>query len=332
MWVRLDDQFHCHEKVAELEPDLMLAAVGLHALALSWCGDRLTDGVLPKGQPARLAGRNVDDLIAELVRVGLWERTENGYRIHDYLDYNPSREEVNAISAIRSEAGKRGAESRWSRNADSNSDGTCHSNGYSKSHGQDHGTSDSTNDNNDDGNSYGICHDNSDDNSYGSCHGNSRSTSHGNCLANPMANRWHDPDPDPEPIKIKGGGGARARAHARESPEELVDLYHRLCPSLPRVRQLTDARRKRLRDLPTRLGDVSVEQFFARVEASDFLTGRTERGWRADIDWILKPEHVVRILEGTYDNRKGPPKASSVAKALELVERFSSAEVIDVSG
>lgn len=283
VWVRLDDQFHSHEKVAELEPDLMLAAVGLHALALSWCGDRLTDGMLPKGQPARLAGRNVDDLIAELVRVGLWERTETGYQIHDYLDYNPSREEVNTISAVRSEAGKRGAESRWQ------------------------------------------CLD-------GKNHGNSHGKSHSKSLANTMAKRCPEPEPVPDPVPIPEPVRGE-RAHARVSPEELVDLYHRLCPSLPRVRQLTDARRRRLQDLPARLGDVSVEQFFARVEASDFLTGRNNRGWRADIDWILKPEHVVRILEGTYDNREGPAKANAnVIRALELVERCEAEEVSDVSG
>lgn len=33
-------------------------------------------------------------LAEKLVTVGLWERTETGYMIHDYLVYNPSREHV----------------------------------------------------------------------------------------------------------------------------------------------------------------------------------------------------------------------------------------------
>jgi hypothetical protein len=29
-----------------------------------------------------------------MVKAGLWERAEGGYRIHDYLDFNPSRKEI----------------------------------------------------------------------------------------------------------------------------------------------------------------------------------------------------------------------------------------------
>jgi hypothetical protein len=60
-----------------------------------------------------LAGRPVDNLIDELVRAGLWDRDDKGYVIHDYLEYNPSKAQVLAVREAKSEAGKRGAATRW---------------------------------------------------------------------------------------------------------------------------------------------------------------------------------------------------------------------------
>jgi len=127
VWARLDDQFHAHDKVADLDMapttvPMMVAAVGLHALALSWCGDQLTDGIVPRSQPARLVGEPVDNLVEELVRVHLWDKHRRGYVIHDFLDYNPSKAQILARRQAQSEAGKRGAEARWH----SGNDGTPH--------------------------------------------------------------------------------------------------------------------------------------------------------------------------------------------------------------
>lgn len=89
VWVKLDDQFHDSPKIVGLS----LEAIGLHALALSYCGDRLTDGHLSGGWVRmRSAGRG--ELAEELIEAGIWSRNGNGYLIHDFLDYNPSREQV----------------------------------------------------------------------------------------------------------------------------------------------------------------------------------------------------------------------------------------------
>ena len=47
--------------------------------------------------------------IKRLVVVGLLDEVDDGYMIHDFLDYNPSAEEVQAMRAERAEAGRRGA-------------------------------------------------------------------------------------------------------------------------------------------------------------------------------------------------------------------------------
>lgn len=137
-WVKLDDGFAEHPKVIAAGP----LAGWVHVCGLCYCNRNLTDGYVPRAIARRLAdfehvgletggvpgmvavGVDVDcELLVEiLVEVGMWEEVEGGYVIHDYLDYNPSKEDVLAkrsdLSAKRSEAGKKGAESRWNGKRD----------------------------------------------------------------------------------------------------------------------------------------------------------------------------------------------------------------------
>jgi hypothetical protein len=104
-WVKLDDDFSDHRKIMAVGP----LAAWMHVCALCYCARLLTDGFIPAAQVRKLA--DVDDAmsLAELlVREGLWERVEGGYRIHDYLEYNPSKEQVEATKLVRAEAGKQG--------------------------------------------------------------------------------------------------------------------------------------------------------------------------------------------------------------------------------
>lgn len=92
-WTKLDDGFHSHPKVLAAG----LEAVGLHTLALSYSSQYLTDGHVGRAFVERHAGRRADRLAQQLVDAGLWE--PNGgdeWVIHDYLEFNPSREQITA--------------------------------------------------------------------------------------------------------------------------------------------------------------------------------------------------------------------------------------------
>jgi hypothetical protein len=65
----------------------------------------------------------------------------------------------------------------------------------------------------------------------------------------------------------------------------------------PRRRQLMSAR---MRDKWWR---ENWEEALERVAASRFCTGGGRNGWRADIDWFLRPNTVAQLLEGKYDDR-----------------------------
>lgn len=68
------------------------------------------------------------------------------------------------------------------------------------------------------------------------------------------------------------------------------------------------------------------------LAASEFLRGKNERGWRANLDWIVKPANFSKIVSGNYDNREsteyryGQPAAKHpILNALDdLADRLAS--------
>lgn len=48
-----------------------------------------------------------------------------------------------------------------------------------------------------------------------------------------------------------------------------------------------------------------------RMAQSRFCTGGGSTGWRADFDFLLKPKTATSVLEGKYDDRKGPQAQGS---------------------
>ena len=111
MWFKVDDSFFSNPKTAMLSD----GATALWLRAGSWSAQQLTDGFIP----ARMVPmfRGTDDSVNELCDAGLWERDDerDGYRFHDWEDYQPDGDEVDALRRKRSEAGKRGANRRWQR-------------------------------------------------------------------------------------------------------------------------------------------------------------------------------------------------------------------------
>ncbi|MCX4849798.1 hypothetical protein [Streptomyces sp. NBC_00893] len=92
-WVRLDDRFPSHRKVALLSD----RAFRLHVTALCWCSENLTEGAIRERElPVISRIRGVKKAALELEEAGLWDRTADGWEVHDYLEYNPDRARVQA--------------------------------------------------------------------------------------------------------------------------------------------------------------------------------------------------------------------------------------------
>lgn len=128
MWFKVDDSFFSNPKTAMLSD----GATALWLRSGSWSAQQLTGGFIPARMVPMFRGS--DDSVRELCDVGLWERDDerDGYWFHDWSDYQPDGEEVDALRRKRSEAGKRGADRRWKRKTvDENgkngkTDGKCH--------------------------------------------------------------------------------------------------------------------------------------------------------------------------------------------------------------
>ena len=87
--------------------------------------------------------------------------------------------------------------------------------------------------------------------------------------------------------------------------QNIVNSYNLICVSLPKVQRLTEARKKAIKSAVEFIGsEKDFENFFKKVEASDFLCGRTENAWiGCGFDWILKKSNLIKILEGNYNNQ-----------------------------
>lgn len=83
--------------------------------------------------------------------------------------------------------------------------------------------------------------------------------------------------------------------------QHIVNLFNSICTSLPKVKKITDWRKKKIKQANQQL-DGQFEFFFKRIEQSDFLTGRNGKWTACNFDWIMKAENLVKIIEGTYDN------------------------------
>lgn len=101
-WFKGDDKAHCNGKLKAAHLD----GVGLHFMATSWCADEETDGFVPEYMLPTLAPgfsqTGIRKIVTRLTAVHpgqerpLWHTEEGGYRLNDYLVYNPSHAELDA--------------------------------------------------------------------------------------------------------------------------------------------------------------------------------------------------------------------------------------------
>lgn len=95
-WAKFDDRYHDNRKVKrawKAHP----RAVGLHAMAVTYCAMHETDGMVDVEwlEEKLPAARERASVLAVLVEVGLFEPGEEGsYLVHDYLTYNPERADL----------------------------------------------------------------------------------------------------------------------------------------------------------------------------------------------------------------------------------------------
>lgn len=109
----------------------------------------------------------------------------------------------------------------------------------------------------------------------------------------------------------------RAAAASDQLVDYVVGLYNKTCKSLPDIRANIAVRHKaqlihRAQDI---MGEATFEQLFRFVEQSDFLTRRgSDSGFRADFEWIMKPDNLAKILSGAYSENYNAAEKNNAAQ------------------
>lgn len=79
------------------------------------------------------------------------------------------------------------------------------------------------------------------------------------------------------------------------------DSYNKICKSLPRITELTQAQKHMMSTLLKTFTVDEIKKGFLLAEESDYLKG-SNGAWRADFDWLIRPDNICKVLEKRYTN------------------------------
>jgi len=306
-WVRYDDGFPRHPKVAQVKMHDR-SALALHLLCSTRSATTPTPGFVSEPVAVEEAGSRAraQKWARILVDADLWHmaghscarcpQPDSGYVIHDFEDWNP----YERLSAKRAAAGRKGAASRWQRNG--TSDGNSMASAIPEPSG-----------------SYGTANtpppvDNPDpkvknrqtESGSVSGHGKVKRISKtpdstvtsgnstgddGNCHSKPSGKKWPDPDPYPSSRVTAGRHQQVADARAPNSDDDQI------------------INKKIITALQDLTGRTVTADWAARVR-HQILDGRTVRDPLAYINKTLR-ERPVDFLPTDRD-----PSSRSIVEAL----------------
>jgi len=122
------------------------------------------------------------------------------------------------------------------------------------------------------------------------------------------------PQAYPTPFKeeeknIIAGGGLRTREEeAKNDFDEIISFFNEQMKgkTIPQVALKTPERRQALEQLMAQTGvdTEKIKEAIMNAAASDFLNGKGQKGWIADFDWIMVPQHFQKVLENFYRNKQ----------------------------
>ncbi len=89
---------------------------------------------------------------------------------------------------------------------------------------------------------------------------------------------------------------------------------------------------KRSKALKARLADHGLSEILRAIDQipkSRFLLGANDRGWKADFNFLIKPDSILKILEGKYDDRRQTNRRGSSGGHAERDTRDGFQRAID---
>lgn len=119
------------------------------------------------------------------------------------------------------------------------------------------------------------------------------------------------------------------------SPEEVFNLYNEIMngKNFPQAKKLTSKRISQIK-ARTREWFKTIEDwrnYFLKVTTTDFLCNNA-RGWRPDLDWLLTPAKLIKVLEGAYGSAKETQADLSFAESDKLAAKLDCIAIYDKNG
>lgn len=115
-----------------------------------------------------------------------------------------------------------------------------------------------------------------------------------------------DPDRAAELLKSAAELGEailKKREKAASVPyRQIMEAYNDICcGKLPMAAKVTDKRKRAIRSCMAQGFDFTeMCEAFKKAASTPFLTGKNDRRWRANFDFIIKADNMQKILEGAY--------------------------------
>ncbi len=124
----------------------------------------------------------------------------------------------------------------------------------------------------------------------GACGEHGASNADGNAGSNapsPSPSPSPSPLPSPSPIPY----------------QSFLDHYNESCTSLPRAIKVNDKRKGLIKAVVGEYGEEAVKEVLSKVEEYPFLTGENDRGWKADFEWLMNRNNLLKVMEGRYERK-----------------------------
>jgi len=144
-------------------------------------------------------------------------------------------------------------------------------------------------------------------------------------VTQPLRNGYGSPTPTPFNNKA-----SKPCLSAGPTPAMLLETWNANRGPLPAVKALSA---KRIQAAKSRLHDIpDIERWIAavkRIAASSFCRGEGKTAWVANFDWLLRPDTLLKIEEGRYDDRGKATSSSGESEAEKDAKTRRAQEQIE---
>lgn len=107
-WLKIETAVARHPKLVKAGP----SSSWLWICGLAYCQGSETDGFISQEALKYLGVPNAGRFVHRLITVGLWEKVPGGWRVHDYLEHNLSKDQIRQLSEKRAVSGSKGGRAK----------------------------------------------------------------------------------------------------------------------------------------------------------------------------------------------------------------------------